>query len=99
MGTREKYEILNVLEFASSRDRIVMRQVLVCLQMGTQEKYEILNVLEFTSTRKRMSVVVRMPDKSLLLMMKGAVSNLVTVVLQKFSYCRFQDGRIALFGV
>jgi len=42
--------------------------------MGRDETYEILNVLEFTSSRKRMSVVVRMPDNSIKLMIKGAVN-------------------------
>ena len=42
--------------------------------MGEDETYEILNVLEFTSSRKRMSVIVRMPDNSIRLMIKGAVS-------------------------
>ena len=32
----------------------------------------MLNVLEFTSDRKRMSVVVRMPDGRIKLMVKGA---------------------------
>lgn len=39
---------------------------------GEEEVYEILNVLEFTSTRKRMSVIVRMPDGTIKLMIKGA---------------------------
>jgi len=42
--------------------------------MGKDESYEILNVLEFTSSRKRMSVVVRMPDNTIKLMIKGAVN-------------------------
>ena len=42
--------------------------------MGKDETYEILNVLEFTSDRKRMSVIVRMPDNSIKLMIKGAVN-------------------------
>lgn len=42
--------------------------------MGEDETYEILNVLEFTSSRKRMSVIVRMPDNSIKLMIKGAVN-------------------------
>jgi len=42
--------------------------------MGHEESYQILNVLEFTSTRKRMSVIVRMPDGKIKLMIKGAVS-------------------------
>ena len=45
--------------------------------MGKDETYEILNVLEFTSSRKRMSVIVRMPDNSIKLMIKGAVSGVV----------------------
>ena len=44
--------------------------------MGKDETYEILNVLEFTSDRKRMSVIVRMPDNSIKLMIKGAVNML-----------------------
>lgn len=40
--------------------------------MGVEETYEILNVLEFTSTRKRMSVIVRMPNGTIRLMVKGA---------------------------
>jgi magnesium-transporting ATPase (P-type) len=43
--------------------------------MGIEESYKILNVLEFTSARKRMSVIVRMPDGSIKLMIKGAVRN------------------------
>lgn len=34
----------------------------------------MLNVLEFTSTRKRMSVVVRSPNGTILLLTKGADS-------------------------
>jgi len=44
--------------------------------MCNEEIYEILNVLEFTSSRKRMSVIVRMPDNSIKLMIKGAVNML-----------------------
>ena len=47
---------------------------LLMMQMGNDETYEILNVLEFTSSRKRMSVIVRMPDNSIKLMIKGAVN-------------------------
>jgi len=43
--------------------------------MGREESYQILNVLEFTSTRKRMSVIVRMPDGKIKLMIKGAVGD------------------------
>lgn len=34
--------------------------------------YELLEMIEFTSTRKRMSVLVRTPDKRILLLTKGA---------------------------
>ena len=50
----------------------------VCHQMGVKERYEVLNVLEFTSTRKRMSVVIRMPDGTIKLMTKGAVSLVIS---------------------
>ena len=53
--------------------------------MGTDETYEILNVLEFTSSRKRMSVIVRMPDNSIKLMIKGAVNILPTVNMLTFN--------------
>lgn len=36
--------------------------------------YELLEMVDFTSTRKRMSVVVRTPDKRILLLTKGADS-------------------------
>lgn len=42
--------------------------------MGEEEKYDILHVLEFTSNRKRMGVIVRCPDNTLKLFIKGAVS-------------------------
>ncbi|ESO07180.1 hypothetical protein HELRODRAFT_110679 [Helobdella robusta] len=37
-----------------------------------KEKYKILNVLAFTSNRKRMSVIVRLPNGKIRLMIKGA---------------------------
>ncbi|XP_039016955.1 probable phospholipid-transporting ATPase 8 isoform X1 [Hibiscus syriacus] len=36
--------------------------------------YELLNVLEFSSARRRMSVIIRSPEKQLLLLAKGADS-------------------------
>ncbi|KUF82695.1 phospholipid-transporting ATPase [Phytophthora nicotianae] len=36
--------------------------------------YEVLEMVDFTSTRKRMSVVVRTPDKRIMLLTKGADS-------------------------
>ena len=41
---------------------------------GREQKYRILNELEFNSTRKRMSVIVRMPDRRIILFCKGADS-------------------------
>ena len=41
---------------------------------GRDQKYRILNELEFNSTRKRMSVIVRMPDRRIVLFCKGADS-------------------------
>eukprot|EP00124_Ichthyophonus_hoferi_P005556 Ihof_evm1s836 gene=Ihof_evmTU1s836 len=40
--------------------------------LGTDETYDVLNVLEFNSTRKRMSVIVKTPQGTILLMCKGA---------------------------
>lgn len=59
--------------------------------MGNDETYEILNVLEFTSSRKRMSVIVRMPDNSIKLMIKGAVNalwteNVLTLITTAFLF-------------
>jgi phospholipid-transporting ATPase len=42
--------------------------------LGERQEFELLNVLEFNSTRKRMSVIVRTPDKRILLFCKGADS-------------------------
>lgn len=36
--------------------------------------YEVMDVIEFSSARKRMSVVVRLPDKRLVIVTKGADS-------------------------
>ena len=54
------------------------------MQMGREESYQILNVLEFTSTRKRMSVIVRMPDGKIKLMIKGAVCAVALVIAVYF---------------
>jgi phospholipid-transporting ATPase len=40
--------------------------------LGEEERYELLHVLEFTSDRKRMSVIVRTPDGTIKLYIKGA---------------------------
>ncbi|CAG9326660.1 unnamed protein product [Blepharisma stoltei] len=44
---------------------------------GEEMKLNVLNVLEFSSDRKRMSVIVRMPDKKIKVLCKGADSILL----------------------
>ena len=46
----------------------------ISLQMGRNLTIQILNVLEFSSDRKRMSIVAKMPDGKIKIMVKGAVS-------------------------
>ncbi|KAJ3221416.1 hypothetical protein HK099_003538 [Clydaea vesicula] len=48
---------------------------------GIEEEFEILNICEFNSTRKRMSAVVRLPDGTIKLYIKGAD----TVILERLS--------------
>ena len=50
------------------------RDDLIVNIQGTDRKYRIMNELEFNSTRKRMSVIVRMPDRRIVLLCKGADS-------------------------
>ncbi|MCJ1397509.1 hypothetical protein MMC11_000702 [Xylographa trunciseda] len=42
--------------------------------LGEEKEYKILNTLEFNSSRKRMSAIVRMPDRRIILYCKGADS-------------------------
>ncbi|KAK4533039.1 hypothetical protein CCYA_CCYA15G3896 [Cyanidiococcus yangmingshanensis] len=49
-------------------------QCTITLEDGKLVSYTILNVLEFTSDRKRMSVIVRRPNGSIRLYIKGADS-------------------------
>ena len=44
------------------------------------EKYQILNIIEFTSARKRMSVVVKCPDESIKLFIKGADAMIMSLI-------------------
>jgi phospholipid-translocating ATPase len=46
------------------------------------ETYELLDVIEFSSTRKRMSTVVRLPDKRICLISKGADSTIRKLLRQ-----------------
>lgn len=41
---------------------------------GKEQEYQVLNTLEFNSSRKRMSAIIRMPDKRIILFCKGADS-------------------------
>mmetsp|Transcript_8609 Transcript_8609/g.8566 ORF Transcript_8609/g.8566 Transcript_8609/m.8566 type:complete len:281 (+) Transcript_8609:947-1789(+) len=49
---------------------------------GKEMKINVLNVIEFNSDRKRMSVVVRMPDKRIKILCKGADSILLPRIKQ-----------------
>eukprot|EP01065_Artemidia_motanka_P019723 TRINITY_DN2353_c0_g1_i1.p1 TRINITY_DN2353_c0_g1~~TRINITY_DN2353_c0_g1_i1.p1 ORF type:complete len:1417 (+),score=325.24 TRINITY_DN2353_c0_g1_i1:450-4253(+) len=46
--------------------------VIKCADTDRTEQWQLLDILEFTSTRKRMSVIVRNPEGSLMLLSKGA---------------------------
>jgi len=48
---------------------------------GKDVKYEVLNVLEFDSFRKRMSVLLRAPDKSIILFCKGIKSEIFSLLI------------------
>lgn len=52
---------------------------------GKELKYKLLNVLEFNSTRKRMSVIVETPNRSILLLTKGADSIIFPRLNNEFS--------------
>lgn len=41
---------------------------------GEEREYTVLNILEFNSSRKRMSAIMRMPDRKIMLFCKGADS-------------------------
>ena len=55
-----------------------------------EERYEILNVVEFTSDRKRMSVVVRCPDNSIKVYVKGAD----TVIYERLANKKFTEENV-----
>ena len=46
----------------------------------TTQRYEVLNVIEFTSDRKRMSVIVKCPDGSIKLFIKGADAMIMKLI-------------------
>ena len=47
---------------------------MVCQAWEGERKYKLLNVIEFDSTRKRMTVILRTPEKKILVITKGADS-------------------------
>jgi len=47
---------------------------MVCETWDGERKYKLLNLIEFDSTRKRMTVVVRTPENTILVICKGADS-------------------------
>ncbi|OAA53859.1 ATPase, P-type, phospholipid-translocating, flippase [Cordyceps fumosorosea ARSEF 2679] len=55
------------------------------------ESYQVLDVIEFSSLRKRMSIIVRMPDKTICVICKGA-DNVITSRL-KLSHLAEQKAR------
>ena len=65
-------------------------------------RYEILNVIEFTSARKRMSVIVRCPDQSIKLFIKGAdamIMNLIGQNKEQTQYLKATDDHLHEFAV
>ena len=60
--------------------------VIIEVPEGKTEEYQVLNVIEFTSTRKRMSVVVRCPDGTIKLYIKGAD----TMILERIGNSQHQ---------
>ncbi|KAJ7536498.1 hypothetical protein O6H91_12G071800 [Diphasiastrum complanatum] len=50
--------------------------------LGDIQRFEVLGVHEFDSVRKRMSVVVKCPDKSIKLLVKGADTSMLDIVAQ-----------------
>ena len=50
------------------------KDIMIVNVQGSDQDFEVLNTLEFNSTRKRMSAIVRMPDKRIVLFCKGADS-------------------------
>ncbi|KAJ0111045.1 hypothetical protein Patl1_02754 [Pistacia atlantica] len=74
--------------FGSTQTSISLHELDPVSGKVVKRVYELLHVLEFTSSRKRMSVIVRSPEKQLLLLCKGADS----VMFERLS----KEGR--LFG-
>jgi phospholipid-transporting ATPase len=54
--------------------------VLIEVPGQKQERYQVLNVIEFTSARKRMSVIVKCPDETIKLFIKGADAMIMSLI-------------------
>jgi magnesium-transporting ATPase (P-type) len=56
------------------------------VQVGEEcHRYKCLQVLEFTSARRRMSVLLRRPDGTIVVMVKGADTTLQPLLDQPYS--------------
>ena len=58
------------------------QSTIITVPDGSREEYEVLNVIEFTSTRKRMSLIVRCPDNTIKLFIKGADTMILELIGQ-----------------
>ncbi|KAI8908516.1 hypothetical protein EDD86DRAFT_207875 [Gorgonomyces haynaldii] len=65
---------------------------------GKDQEFHILAVNEFNSTRKRMSIVVRMPDGSLKLMIKGADTVILDRLSKSNNYLDITNNHLAEFA-
>ena len=48
--------------------------------LGVEAKFQVLNVMEFSSERGRMSVIVRSPDGSIRLLVKGSDAKMLALM-------------------
>ena len=62
---------------------------------GVLETYQILQIIEFSTKRRRMSIIVRMPDKRICIICKGADSTIIELLrlsdLAKQTLSRMKD--------
>ena len=54
--------------------------ILVEVPGGEKKRFEVLNVIEFTSARKRMSVIVKCPDETIKIFIKGADAMIMRLI-------------------
>ncbi|GJN23863.1 hypothetical protein PR202_gb11553 [Eleusine coracana subsp. coracana] len=62
--------------YSRSQKHITVHERDLIRNVFQERKYEVLNILEFTSSRKRMSVIVKEPEGRILLLIKGADSEI-----------------------